>query len=55
MQDQSTAATAPRATDPAEWHAYISAAPSFARAQERMEEAAAAGVDFARMLREGHR
>ena len=34
----------------AEWHAYIRAAVSFAAAQDRMEEALSAGVDFATML-----
>jgi hypothetical protein len=35
----------------AEWNAYIASAPSFAVAQERMEEAVRAGVDFAALLK----
>ena len=30
----------------ADWHAYISGAPSFTAAQDRIEEAVAEGVDF---------
>lgn len=37
----------PEGTNPQDWHLYISSAPNFARAQERMEEAVEAGVDFA--------
>lgn len=33
----------------AEWHAYISGAPNFTTAQDRIEEAVAEGVDFAAM------
>lgn len=33
-----------------EWDEYIAAAGTFAAAQERMEEAVAAGVDFAELL-----
>lgn len=35
---------------PAEWHAYIRAAATFVDAQDRMEEARVAGVDFREML-----
>jgi hypothetical protein len=35
---------------PAEWHAYIRAAATFADATARMEEAQAAGVDFREMI-----
>lgn len=35
---------------PAEWHAYIHSAPDFSTSQDRMEEAVAAGVDFADLL-----
>lgn len=34
---------------PAEWHTYIQAAPNFAAATDRMQEAVNAGVDFAAM------
>ena len=34
-------------TAPADWHAYIRSAPTFADSQDRMQEAVAAGVDFA--------
>jgi hypothetical protein len=37
-----------------EWNAYIASAPNFAAAQERMEEAARAGVDFAALLKARH-
>jgi hypothetical protein len=33
-----------------DWDAYIAAAPNFAAAQDRMEEALAAGVDFTALL-----
>jgi hypothetical protein len=36
----------------AEWDAYIASAPSIAAAQDRIEEAAAASVDFAALLAE---
>jgi hypothetical protein len=36
----------------AEWDAYIASAPNFATAQNRMEEAVAAGVDFSALLDE---
>ena len=35
---------------PAEWDAAIATAPSFAEAQDLMEAALAAGVDFAALL-----
>ena len=43
--------TSPNAPlDPAaEWHAYIRSAPNFAEAQTRIEQAVAAGVDFAEL------
>lgn len=41
-----------RISTAAEWHAYITSAPSFAVAQDRMEEAVRAGVDFAALLSE---
>lgn len=47
MSTQNGSASTPT---PAEWDAYIGSAPSFADAQDRMEEAVASGVDFAAML-----
>lgn len=35
---------------PADWDAYIASAPSFVDAQTRMEQAVAAGVDFAALV-----
>lgn len=40
----------PNSTNPLEWHLYIRSARNFATAQDRMEQAVAAGVDFAAML-----
>ncbi len=37
---------------PAEWHAYIRSAPTFAESQDRMAEALAAGVNFEALLAE---
>ncbi len=34
----------------ADWHAYIRSAPTFAESQDRMQEAVAAGIDFAVLL-----
>lgn len=34
----------------AEWDSYIAAAPNFTVAQDRMEQAVEAGVDFAALL-----
>lgn len=33
-----------------QWHAYIQSAPNFATAQDRMEEAVNAGVNFKALL-----
>lgn len=41
----------PTGSDPAEWHRWIRAAPTFVAAQDRMEDAVAAGVDLTAMLR----
>jgi hypothetical protein len=38
---------APHTTDPRAWDAYVKAAPNFARAMVRVEEAVVAGVSFA--------
>lgn len=35
---------------PADWHAYIRSAPTYADSQDRMQEAVAAGVDFAALI-----
>jgi hypothetical protein len=37
----------PQPNTPEEWHAYVRAARTFVIAQDRMEEAVRAGVDFA--------
>ena len=47
------APTGQSAASPAAWHAYVTAAPTFAIAQERIEEALRAGVDFAAMWKTG--